>query len=133
MTDPGTVVVDTSALLAILQDEPLARECESALQNAGAILISAGTLSEALIVSDSRGLAEELLRLIDELAMEVVALDRAGAVRAAASYASWGRGRHPASLNLGDCFAHSLATLRGCPLVFIGNDFARTDVTSANK
>ncbi|HEY9568877.1 MAG TPA: type II toxin-antitoxin system VapC family toxin [Thalassobaculum sp.] len=128
MIHPGTVVVDTSALLAILQDEPSARECEVALQKASTILISAGTLAEALIVSDNRGLGDELLRLVDELSMEIVALDRAGAIRAAASYAGWGKGGHAAGLNLGDCFAHALATVRGCPLVFIGNDFARTDV-----
>ncbi|MEQ8814105.1 MAG: type II toxin-antitoxin system VapC family toxin [Thalassobaculum sp.] len=121
-------MVDTSALMAILQKEPQARECEAALENAGTILISAGTLVEALIVGGNRGLANEMLRLIDELAMEVVALDRAGAIRAADSYAKWGKGRHGAGLNLGDCFAHALAIERGCALVFIGRDFARTDI-----
>ena len=114
--------------MAILQKEPQAGQCETALQNAGTILISAGTLAEALIVSGSRGLAVEMIRLVDELAMEVVSLDRKGAAQIADSYTKWGKGRHSAGLNLGDCFAHALATDRGCPLVFIVKDFARTEV-----
>jgi ribonuclease VapC len=91
-------------------------------------LISAGTLAEALIVAGVRGVEDEMLRLIDELSIQVVPVTRAGAVGAANAYARWGKGRHPAALNFGDCLSYALAAERGCPLLYVGNDFARTDV-----
>ena len=69
-----------------------------------------------------------MLRLIDELSIQVVPVTRAGAVGAANAYARWGKGRHPAALNFGDCLSYALAAERGCPLLYVGNDFARTDV-----
>ena len=70
-------------------------------------------------------------RLLLEYGFDVVSLDAAAARRAASAYARWGKGFHPASLNFGDCFAYDLAKENNCPHLFIGNDFARTDVISA--
>jgi ribonuclease VapC len=69
--------------------------------------------------------------LIDGLSIEIVAVTGETAVKMAGAYREWGRGSHPAKLNLGDCFAYALAKERACPLLFIGHDFAKTDIASA--
>jgi len=125
------IVVDTSALMAIVMGEPDGRICFDALIAADGIAISAGTLAEALVVSDRRGAGQRLGTLIDGLSLEIVPATSDVARQIAEAYSRWGKGIHAASLNLGDCFAYALATERACPLLFIGNDFARTDVTSA--
>ena len=125
------IVVDTSALLAIVLGEPDGRTCFDALIAADGTAISAGTLAETLVVSDRRGACERLRTLIDGLGVEIVPVTSDVARRVAEAYSRWGKGIHPASLNLGDCFAYALATERACPLLYIGNDFSRTDVTSA--
>lgn len=122
------IAVDTSALMAILLGEPAAEACAAALESEDALLISAGTVAEALIVAGRRNVASEMERLIDGLGFEVVAVTAASARRIAAAYAAWGKGAHPAGLNFGDCFAYAVATEHGCPLLFVGDDFARTDV-----
>lgn len=131
MSGVGEIVIDTSALVAVLQEEPEAQACRAAIRAAERIMISAGTLAEALIVAELRGFREGMLRLVDDLAMEIVPLDHRGAAQAAAAYGRWGRGLHPAALNFGDCLAYALAFERGCPLLFVGDDFARTDVARA--
>lgn len=128
MTGVPSAVIDTSALMALLQREPEADACRSAIDRSSSVAISAVSLTEALIVSGGRRLASHMAQLLDELRLEVVPLDRTRAVRAAEAYARWGRGNDPAGLNLGDCFAYALAMERGCPLIYVGNDFARTDV-----
>jgi ribonuclease VapC len=95
------------------------------------VLISAGTVAEALIVSAARNVGEEMARLIDGLGFDVVDVTPASARRVAAAYAAWGKGNHRAGLNFGDCFAYEIATQRNCPLLYVGRDFARTDVRSA--
>lgn len=95
------------------------------------VLISAGTLAEAMIVSERRNVGDTVRNLIDDLAFDVIPVTAAVAYDCAAAYAKWGKGVHPAGLNMGDCFAYALAKARGCPLLFIGDDFARTDITSA--
>lgn len=122
------IAVDTSVLMAIVLGEPSARRCLDALENQTQILISAATLAEALIVAGRRGLHDEMVRLIDVLDLEVVPVTAATARRVAAAYEQWGKGVHPASLNYGDCFAYDLAKTQGCPLLFIGDDIARTDL-----
>lgn len=124
------IVVDTSALMAILLDEPEADACDAALQADADVLISAGTLAEALIVSLRHHVGGEVLELVDRMGFDVVAVGRADAVRAAQAYSRWGRGTHRAGLNFGDCFAYALAKERACSLLYVGNDFARTDITS---
>ena len=125
------IAVDTSALMAILLDEPEAEACVGVLEGEGALLISAATVAEALVVAARRGVGEEMARLIDGLGFEIVAVTAASASRVAAAYGNWGKGIHPAGLNFGDCFAYELARAQGCPLLFVGADFARTDVTRA--
>jgi len=125
------IVVDTSALMAIVLNEPEAEACAGAIAAEDNLMVSAGTAAEALIVSARRNVAEEMARLIDGVGFEIVSVTASTARRVADAYARWGRGAHPAALNFGDCFAYALAKERRCPLLFIGEDFARTDVESA--
>ncbi len=122
------IAVDTSALMAVLLGEPQAEACMLALEQSDDLLISAGTVAEALIVAARRGLDAEMARLIDGLGFEIVSITAAAARRIAASYARWGKGIHPAGLNFGDCFAYEVAQEHDCPLLFVGSDFARTDL-----
>ncbi len=125
------IAVDTSALMAILLEEPRAEACVAAMEGEEALLISAVTVAEALIVAGRRGLGEEMARLIDGLGFDIVSVTPAAARRVAQAYETWGKGRHPAGLNFGDCFAYAVAAENECRLLYVGDDFARTDVRSA--
>jgi ribonuclease VapC len=125
------IAVDTSALMAILLDESEADACMAAIEAADKLLISAGTVAEALIVADRRNLGVDMAELIDGLGFEIVPVTAASAPRIAAAYGRWGKGLHPAALNFGDCFAFDAAEERNCPLLFVGNDFSRTSIRSA--
>lgn len=125
------IAVDTSALMAILLDEPEADACMAAIAAADKLLISAGTMAESLIVADRRNLRGEMAELIDGLGFEVVPVVAVTAHRVAATYGRWGKGIHPAALNFGDCFAFDAAEERNCPLLYVGNDFTRTSIRSA--
>ncbi|SFL96112.1 type II toxin-antitoxin system VapC family toxin [Methylorubrum salsuginis] len=125
------IAVDTSALMAILLGEAEADRCADALEAAATIVISSGTMAEALIVALRRDLRDEMERLITGLGFEIVPVGAATARSVAAAYALWGKGVHPAGLNFGDCFAYALAKERGCPLLFVGDDFSRTDLERA--
>lgn len=117
--------------MAILLDEPDADACAAALEAEDDLIMSAGTLAEALIVSARRGVGEELAELVEGLGVEIVGLTTASARRVAEAHSRWGKGVHPASLNFGDCFAYALASERQCPLLYVGADFRATDVVSA--
>lgn len=123
--------IDTSAILAIVLDEPEASACIAAIDKEDRLIMSSGTVAETLIVAGRRAVGAEALRLIEGLAVEIVPVSAASARRMADAYAIWGKGVHPASLNLGDCFAYELAKARDCPLLYVGNDFSRTDIVSA--
>jgi len=125
------IVVDTSALIAIAQDEPQAQDCMKILSQAERILISAGTLTELLILASRRKLRAALSDLFVVLNPEVIPATADSAHRSAEAYEKWGKGVHPARLNFGDCFAYELAMSFQCPLLYIGQDFAQTDVQSA--
>jgi ribonuclease VapC len=125
------IVVDTSALMAVALNEPEAEACSAALEAEDELLISAGTVAEALIVAGARNVGEEVSRLIDGLGFEVVAVSAASAKRIAAAYERWGRGKHPAALNFGDCFAYEVAKEYACRLLYVGDDFAKTDAQGA--
>ena len=125
------IVVDTSALMAIVLDEPAAERCMAVLETEDSLLISAGTLAEALIVGARRGIGEEIAELVAGVDLEVVPVTSASARRVADAYARWGKGIHPAALNFGDCFAYALAAEQDCPLLFVGSDFSSTDVKRA--
>jgi ribonuclease VapC len=125
------MVVDTSALMAILLGEPDAERCIAALQQQTDVMISAGTLAEALIVAGRRNISGEMTTLVEGLGFEVVPVSGANSVKVAEAYARWGKGVHAASLNFGDCFAYALARELGRPLLFVGDDFSRTDIEAA--
>jgi len=124
------IAVDTSALMAIVLDEPEADACIAALEAEDELVISAGTVAEALIVAARRNVGEELASVIDGLGFEVVAVASASARRIAQAYERWGMGIDPAALNFGDCFAYAVAREHGCPLLYVGDDFSKTDVES---
>jgi ribonuclease VapC len=124
------IAVDTSALMAIMLDEPEADACVAALEAEDDLLISAGTVAEALIVAARRNVHEEMGRLIDGLGFDVVSVTPASARRIAEAYEQWGKGVHPAALNFGDCFAYEVAKEHGCPLLYVGGDFGKTDIES---
>lgn len=125
------IAVDTSALMAIVLDEPLALACMTAIEAEDEILISSGTVAEALIVSARRNVGEEVASLIDGLGFDIVAVTPASARRISDAYAQWGKGIHPAALNFGDCFSYEVAKEHGCALLFVGDDFSKTDIECA--
>ena len=124
------IAVDTSALMAILLGEPQADACAAALEAEDAVVISAATAAEALIVAARRNIAAEMSALLDGLGFSMEAVEPAAAPRIAAAYARWGKRNHPAGLNFGDCFAYEIAEHHSCPLLFVGDDFAQTDLAS---
>jgi ribonuclease VapC len=124
------IAVDTSALMAVLLDEPQAQACMSALESED-LVISAGTMAEAMIVARLRNVGEEMSTLLAGLGLEVAPVTAIAAQRIAEAYGRWGKGVHTASLNFGDCFAYDVARDRGCPLLYVGEDFSRTDIKSA--
>jgi ribonuclease VapC len=129
------MVVDTSALIAVLNNEPVSARVEAAMLAAPRLAISAAALVEASIVADSKrqpdGMAE-LDLLLNELRVEIIPVIREHAMLARTAYRDFGKGRHPAGLNFGDCFSYALARALGEPLLFIGDDFGRTDVEVAS-
>jgi ribonuclease VapC len=124
------IAVDTSALMAIVLGEAEADACIKVLEAETEVLVSAGTVAEALIVAARRNIGEEMARLIDGLGFEIVTVTPASARRIAQAYERWGKGVHPASLNFGDCFAYEVAKEHSCRLLFVGDDFSKTDVES---
>ena len=125
------IAVDTSALMAIALGEAAADACINLLETEPKIIISAGTVAEALIVAVRCNVGEEVARIIDGLGFEILPVTPASARRIAVAYARWGRGAHPAALNFGDCFSYEVAKENSCPLLFVGDDFAKTDLESA--
>jgi ribonuclease VapC len=125
------IVIDSSAIIAIAAGVPMARACEKVLEEQNSVLISTGTLTEVLIVAARRKLVKEVDDILKNSVTETVDLTPVRAHLAATAYARWGKTFHPASLNFGDCFAYATAQEFSCPLLYIGNDFAQTDVISA--
>lgn len=124
------IAVDTSALMAILLGEPESDSLISALEADTEVLISAAIVAEALVVAGRRNVADEMIRLIEDLGLTIVPVTAAVARRVAEAYGAWGKGVHPASLNFGDCFSYAIARDHACPLLYVGEDFARTDLPS---
>ena len=125
------MVIDTSAFLAILQDEPDRRSFTEAIEAAAVRRTSAATFLEASIVAQSRFGAEGIQRLdmlLESAGIEVAAVDLVQARVARRAFVDFGKGRHPAGLNYGDCFAYALSRQLGEPLLCKGDDFARTDL-----
>jgi ribonuclease VapC len=125
------MIIDTSAIVAVLLNEASAGAFAAAIEAAPLRLLSAANLLEASIVIESRkgetG-GRELDLLLYRAGVEVVAVDQEQAEIARSAWRRYGKGRHPAALNYGDCFAYALAQARRLPLLFQGNDFGKTDI-----
>ena len=125
------IVVDTSAIVAILwrEDGPALR---AAIADAARILVSAVSVVElAAVSSHDDTLFNDLRDFLSEPYVAVAPVDAAQAAIAVEAYRRFGKGRHPAGLNLGDVFPYALARRRELPLLFKGDDFSRTDIDSA--
>ena len=128
------MVLDTSALVAILQDEPERVALTRALRDDPVRRMSTATLVEAGIVMQGRhgdDGAARLDALLARAAVEVIPLTAAHAAAAREAFRRFGKGRHPAALNYGDCFSYALAVALAEPLLFVGDDFGQTDVDVA--
>jgi len=126
------MVLDTSAVLAILQDEPERRAFNEAIEAADSRSLSVASLVEASIVIEARYGAEGVRHLdqfLDRADVAVVAVDVEQGKTARQAFSRFGKGRHAAGLNFGDCFSYALAHALGEPLLYKGEDFALTDVT----
>ena len=127
------IVVDTSAIVAILQREADGPALRAAIAGAGRILLSAVSAVELVAVSSrDEALHKDVRDFLNEPFVVVEPVDRDQAAAAADAYRRFGKGRHPAGLNLGDVFAYALARTRGLPLLFTGDDFSRTDIDPAS-
>ena len=122
------MIVDTSALIAVLRHEPEADGFVELMLASSAVQVSAGTLLETHIVAERDGGAAEMADLLEAIGVEVVPVDARQVDLAFDGFRRFGKGRHPAGLNFGDLFAYALARALDAPLLFKGNDFARTDV-----
>jgi ribonuclease VapC len=130
------MVIDTSALLAILQDEPERRAFNEAIEAAASRAISVASWVEVSMVIETRTGAEGLRDLdlfVDRARIEIVPVNVEQGKAARRAFSRFGKGRHPAGLNYGDCFAYALASHLGEPLLFKGEDFGKTDVTPASS
>ncbi len=129
------IVVDTSVLIAILRNEPEKDDFVGRILRASGRFMSAVSLQEACMVHAGRfgdvAALDLLEELVARLGIEVVPHDAALARGAGVAFLRFGKGRHPAGLNFGDCAAYALAKSVGVPLLFKGEDFARTDLVAA--
>jgi len=127
------IVVDTSALIAILDKEPDAARYAEAIAEADAPLISAATLLELHIVMLNRHgarAAQIVQRLVQDAALQIENFTAQHVELAREAYARYGKGRNTAGLNYGDCFSYALAKATGLPLLFKGRDFSKTDLVA---
>ena len=128
------MIVDSSALLAVLFREPDAERYEAALGVAPVCRMSLANVFEASIVWESRGGAaagHEFDLFMEQVGIEMVPVTAAHVAEARQAWRRFGEGNHPAALNFGDCFAYALAAVAGEPLLFKGEDFALTDIEAA--
>ncbi len=129
------IVADTSALIAIIRDEPEAIEFTRVIVESDKCLVISVSLMEAsMVLAGPKGDEtswQELDDFVRSAGIEVVPQDRDLAGIARQAFLRFGKGRHPARLNMGDCASYALAKARGLPLLFKGNDFTRTDLAPA--
>ena len=128
------MIVDSSAVLAILFSEPDARRHASAIMTASPCRMSVANVLEASIVVERRGgdtAGHELDALLERADVELVPVTVEHLEAARRAWRRFGRGNHRAALNFGDCFAYALAKSTGEPLLFKGEDFAQTDIEAA--
>jgi ribonuclease VapC len=128
------MVIDTSAIVAILSDEPERRTFNEAIEDEPNCVISAVTFVEAsMVIESSRGYdgLRDFDLFLATAGIRIVPVDEEQAGVAREAFRRYGKGRHPASLNFGDCFTYALAKATGRKLLFKGNDFSRTDILAA--
>lgn len=134
MTAPGpqSLIVDTSAAVAVILSEPSRDEVAAHLEDAlvrlmpSAIRVELGIVIEARLWPSGQDVVDRFLR---DAMVEIVAVDADLANRAVSGWRRYGKGRHPAGLNFGDCFTYALADRTGYPVLCTGDDFAATDIT----
>jgi ribonuclease VapC len=124
-------VLDTSCLMAVALRESDHETYEALLSGVTVLHLSAVSRVELGIVAQNKEVAAEVNALLDALKVNIAAFDQQQATLALAAFARYGKGRHPAALNFGDCCAYALAKSMNLPLLYKGNDFAQTDITSA--
>ena len=128
------MIVDSSAILAIAFQEPEAARFAAAILNATERRISSVNWLETMMVVESRAgalAADDALLILGQLAVETLPFDDAQMHEALEAWRNYGKGRHPAALNLGDCCAYAASRIEGLPLLFKGSDFEKTDVEKA--
>lgn len=130
-----TLVLDSSALVEIVLGESRAEELVDRLSSrTGRVVVGAPTLVEAGIVVQARAGQEahaDLAAVLAELQVEVLPFDEVMADAGQRAWARFGKGRHPAGLNLGDCFSYAVTEMEDAELLFLGDDFSQTDVRAA--
>ncbi|MBI3182392.1 MAG: type II toxin-antitoxin system VapC family toxin [Myxococcales bacterium] len=126
------MIIDTSAVVAILRQEPEGARFSELLLRSEDNRVSAGTLLELQIVAIGYRISAELGEFLDLIGAEVVPFDEIQAELAREGFEKFGKGRHPAGLNFGDCFSYALAKALDEPLLFKGDDFSKTDVALAS-
>jgi ribonuclease VapC len=127
------IAADTSALIAVILGEPDAERFLAALRT-DAVTMSAVSLTETSIVAEARqgpDAGRDLELLVTGVVDRVAAVDEVHARAAAGAWRRFGKGRHPAGLNLGDCFSYATASLADLPLLYKGDDFTQTDLRTA--
>lgn len=126
------IVADTSALIALLKGEPEAEAFLRTMRAAGPVIVGAPTRFEFLLVAAGlrSGAEEDAQRLLAQLAIETLDWSSTHSDLAIQAFLRFGKGRHPAGLNFGDCMAYAIARSVGAPLLFKGKDFAMTDVAT---
>jgi ribonuclease VapC len=128
------MIVDTSALIAVLLDEREADSFTDLILENDSCLMSAVSFVEATIIAESNG-GDGGVRQLDAFlrtaGISIAPASEEHAMAARQAYSDYGKGRHPAGLNLGDCFSYALAKVSGEPLLFKGNDFRETDIMPA--
>jgi ribonuclease VapC len=125
------MVLDTSALLAILQNEPERRKFNEAIETAETRSLSTASFVECSMILESNYGADgvrDLDLFIAKAQVSLVAVDEEQADLARRAFRKYGKGRHPAGLNFGDCFSYALARALDEPLLFKRNDFSQTDI-----
>ena len=125
------LLLETSALVAIAFNEPSAPRLKAEIEGAERLIVGAASLFEAcLVITRRTGVDAEarLVELIDLLGVEIIAFDAAQFSLAQEAHLRYGKGRHPAGLNFGDCLSYAAAKSRGARLLYVGEDFARTDL-----
>ena len=124
------IVADTSAIIAVLTAEPERQSFNEIMAADGQVLVSTASAVELLMVATGKGapVYHEAVGFLSESFIQLVPLDEEQMLAAADAFRRFGKGRHPAGLNFGDTFSYALASTRALPLLFKGNDFARTDI-----